>query len=146
SEAPDRDADRAEELSGWPGLILRSPGPRRRPGLRRLSPGRPERSDAPVWDEDRGFGDSAPATQQCPQVPKRQVRNRSMKDQKRRDAAVEELPPPPERLVDTAAADPTALLSREWLVANGLGGYACGTLVGVATRRYHGMLVAALPA
>lgn len=34
---------------------------------------------------------------------------------------------------------------REWLVANGLGGYASGTIAGVATRRYHGLLVAALP-
>ena len=38
------------------------------------------------------------------------------------------------------------LLSREWLVTNGLGGYASGTLCGTATRRYHGLLVAALPA
>jgi predicted glycogen debranching enzyme len=38
-----------------------------------------------------------------------------------------------------------ALLSREWLVTNGLGGYACGTIAGVATRRYHGLLIAALP-
>jgi predicted glycogen debranching enzyme len=38
------------------------------------------------------------------------------------------------------------LLTREWLVTNGLGGYACGTLGGVLTRRYHGMLIAALPA
>jgi len=37
------------------------------------------------------------------------------------------------------------LLSREWLVTNGLGGYASGTLLGVPTRRYHGFLVAALP-
>src|SRR5438270_13479841 len=37
------------------------------------------------------------------------------------------------------------LLTREWLVANGLGGYASGTIAGVATRRYHGLLVAALP-
>jgi predicted glycogen debranching enzyme len=36
--------------------------------------------------------------------------------------------------------------SREWLVTNGLGGYASGTIGGVATRRYHGMLIAALPA
>jgi len=35
---------------------------------------------------------------------------------------------------------------REWLVTNGLGGYASGTVAGVLTRRYHGMLVAALPA
>ena len=33
---------------------------------------------------------------------------------------------------------------REWLVTNGLGGYASGTLAGVPTRRYHGLLVAAL--
>jgi predicted glycogen debranching enzyme len=37
-------------------------------------------------------------------------------------------------------------LNREWLVTNGLGGYASGTLSGVITRRYHGYLVAALPA
>lgn len=38
------------------------------------------------------------------------------------------------------------LLSREWLVTNGLGGYASGTVSGVATRRYHGLLISALPA
>ena len=35
---------------------------------------------------------------------------------------------------------------REWLVTNGLGGYASGTVAGVMTRRYHGLLVASLPA
>src|SRR5262249_27742872 len=35
---------------------------------------------------------------------------------------------------------------REWLVTNGLGGYASGTVPGVVTRRYHGLLVAALAA
>jgi predicted glycogen debranching enzyme len=35
---------------------------------------------------------------------------------------------------------------REWLVTNGLGGYASGTVAGVVTRRYHGVLVAALSA
>jgi predicted glycogen debranching enzyme len=39
-----------------------------------------------------------------------------------------------------------SLLTREWLVANGLGGYAAGTIPGVASRRYHGLLNAALPA
>jgi predicted glycogen debranching enzyme len=34
--------------------------------------------------------------------------------------------------------------SREWLVTNGLGGFASGTVAGSATRRYHGMLFAAL--
>ena len=33
---------------------------------------------------------------------------------------------------------------REWLVTNGIGGYASGTVAGVLTRRYHGLLVAAL--
>ena len=35
-------------------------------------------------------------------------------------------------------------LEREWLVTNGLGGYAAGSVVGAATRSYHGLLVAAL--
>jgi len=38
------------------------------------------------------------------------------------------------------------LLSREWLVTNGLGGFASGTVSGAITRRYHGLLIAALPA
>jgi predicted glycogen debranching enzyme len=42
--------------------------------------------------------------------------------------------------------EPGELLSREWLVTNGLGGYAAGTLASVITRRYHGLLIAALPA
>jgi predicted glycogen debranching enzyme len=33
----------------------------------------------------------------------------------------------------------------EWLVANGLGGYASGIVAGEPTRRYHGLLIAALP-
>jgi predicted glycogen debranching enzyme len=33
---------------------------------------------------------------------------------------------------------------REWLVSNGIGGYASGTIAGLLTRRYHGLLVAAL--
>ena len=43
-------------------------------------------------------------------------------------------------------AEAERLLTREWLVTNGLGGYASGTVAGVITRRYHGLLVAALPA
>jgi predicted glycogen debranching enzyme len=34
--------------------------------------------------------------------------------------------------------------SREWLVTNGIGGYASGTTAGLNTRRYHGLLIAAL--
>ena len=40
--------------------------------------------------------------------------------------------------------DLTAAESREWLVTNGIGGYASGTVAGSQTRRYHGLLVAAL--
>src|SRR5918996_1291443 len=38
-----------------------------------------------------------------------------------------------------------SLMWNEWIVTNGLGGYATGTVAGALTRRYHGMLVAALP-
>ena len=40
-------------------------------------------------------------------------------------------------------ADPHML--EEWLVTNGIGGYASGTVTGAITRRYHGLLIAALP-
>ena len=46
-------------------------------------------------------------------------------------------------------ADPAAraalLVDSEWLVTNGLGGYSSGTVAGSNTRRYHGVLVSALP-
>jgi predicted glycogen debranching enzyme len=41
--------------------------------------------------------------------------------------------------------DPAQLLEREWLVTNGLGGYASGSVSGACTRRYHGLLIAAMP-
>jgi predicted glycogen debranching enzyme len=40
---------------------------------------------------------------------------------------------------------PELLAAKEWLVTNGLGGYASGTLAGVITRGFHGYLIAALP-
>jgi predicted glycogen debranching enzyme len=40
---------------------------------------------------------------------------------------------------DLAAAE-----SREWLVTNSIGGYAFGTIAGLETRSYHGLLIAAL--
>jgi predicted glycogen debranching enzyme len=36
--------------------------------------------------------------------------------------------------------------AREWLSANGIGGFASGTVAGAASRRYHALLVAALDA
>jgi len=40
-------------------------------------------------------------------------------------------------------AEPLRHLRNEWLLTNGLGGYAMGTALGANTRRYHGLLVAA---
>ena len=40
---------------------------------------------------------------------------------------------------------PAPLAPREWLVTNGLGGFASATITGEITRRYHGLLIAALP-
>jgi predicted glycogen debranching enzyme len=42
--------------------------------------------------------------------------------------------------------NPTPEARREWLVTNGLGGFASATVSGEITRRYHGFLIAALPA
>lgn len=39
--------------------------------------------------------------------------------------------------------DLDAALRHEWLETNGLGGFASSTIVGLNTRRYHGLLVAA---
>jgi predicted glycogen debranching enzyme len=41
--------------------------------------------------------------------------------------------------------NPASEAPREWLVTNGLGGYASATISGAITRRYHGFLIAALP-
>jgi len=41
----------------------------------------------------------------------------------------------------TPDRDPALLRDREWLVTNGLGGFASGTLLGIGTRRYHGLFV-----
>ena len=49
----------------------------------------------------------------------------------------------PKREMQDPEADPH--LRQEWLVTNGLGGYASGTVSGAITRRYHGLLIAALP-
>ena len=42
------------------------------------------------------------------------------------------------------AGDLPAAEKREWLVTNGIGGFASGTIAGLLTRRYHGLLFAAL--
>ncbi|MEP6601107.1 MAG: amylo-alpha-1,6-glucosidase [Nitrospirota bacterium] len=55
-------------------------------------------------------------------------------------------PLPSLRFPRQAAGEIDFLLAREWLATNGLGGYASGTLLGVATRRYHGLFIPNLPA
>src|SRR6476620_2449781 len=53
------------------------------------------------------------------------------------------------RTIDLSGVDAItahALLHKQWLVTNGLGGYASGTISGTVTWRYHGLLIAALPA
>jgi len=47
------------------------------------------------------------------------------------------------RLDRASCADLDVSERREWLVTNGLGGFACGTIAGTITRRYHGLLFAA---
>jgi len=37
-----------------------------------------------------------------------------------------------------------AATHREWLETNGLGGFACSTIIGLNTRRYHGLLTASM--
>ena len=44
----------------------------------------------------------------------------------------------------SAFASLDAALSHEWLLTNGIGGFACGTVALANTRRYHGLLLAAL--
>lgn len=59
-----------------------------------------------------------------------------------------EISPEPIRFVTFAREgelDLEKVITREWLITNGIGGYASGTVSGVLTRRYHGLLVACLP-
>ncbi|MDE2992917.1 MAG: glycogen debranching enzyme N-terminal domain-containing protein [Chloroflexota bacterium] len=48
------------------------------------------------------------------------------------------------RLPDETCRDWSQASAHEWLVTNGRGSYASGTVAGTNTRRYHGLLVAAL--
>ncbi len=52
--------------------------------------------------------------------------------------------PPPITIGREACVDLASSLDHEWLVTNGLGGFASGTIAGALTRRYHGLLFAAL--
>ena len=45
---------------------------------------------------------------------------------------------------DVGAMPLEGMIGREWLVTNGIGGYASSTIPGLNTRKYHGLLVAAM--
>src|SRR6266478_8520826 len=84
------------------------------------------------------------AKRQSPWAPSRRP-NRGANRKRDMDAKNE---PVVTRSMSWDAAQPSReiLLNREWLVTNGLGGYASGTVSGAVTRKYHGILVSALPA
>jgi 4-alpha-glucanotransferase len=50
--------------------------------------------------------------------------------------------PCPIRFTRAICGDLVQAERREWWIANGLGGYAGGTIAGSLTRRYHGLLIA----
>src|SRR5438067_8942771 len=50
--------------------------------------------------------------------------------------------PSPIRFTRAICGDLVQAERREWWIANGLGGYAGGTIAGSLTRRYHGLLIA----
>jgi len=62
------------------------------------------------------------------------------------NAKLLERPPAPAATFERPPSDREQWLAREWLVTNGLGGYASGTVGGAPSRRYHGLLISALPA
>jgi predicted glycogen debranching enzyme len=63
---------------------------------------------------------------------------------KEKSGAVAAVPKPVVAFDRIVCNDFAAASSREWLVTNAIGGYASGTIAGCATRRYHGILLAAL--
>src|SRR3989338_9005646 len=56
------------------------------------------------------------------------------------DSSIKE---PVVELKKEALQDLRVAQEREWLVTNGIGGFASSTVAGLNTRRYHGLLVAA---
>ena len=51
---------------------------------------------------------------------------------------------PPINFGREICGEPNTVQTREWLVTNGIGGYGSGTVAGMLTRSYHGLLIAAL--
>src|SRR5579863_917613 len=80
-------------------------------------------------------------------MPKKETRERDEIQKSRTPFAQQAplVPPAPfVRLGREVCAELASAESREWLVTNGLGSFASGTVAGILTRRYHGLLIAAL--
>src|SRR5215471_16914872 len=80
----------------------------------------------------------------APRKPKSSSRVAKSTTTRREQVPVEKVLPStlsfgPEICRDLGAAE-----QHEWLVTNSLGGFASGTIAGSSTRRYHGLLIAAL--
>src|SRR5262249_640743 len=101
----------------------------RRPTIRRLWDGASGRPRELACPPPRGAGFS------CRGAP----RHRNLK----RPHMADLIRVMPHHEVSDPDSDPH--LRQEWLVTNGLGGYASGTVTGSITRRYHGLLISALP-
>src|SRR6266700_8325928 len=67
-----------------------------------------------------------------------------MTDQSKTNHDSIEAPAPQIHFGREICGDLAAAEKREWLVTNGIGGFASGTVAGLQTRRYHGLLIAAL--
>jgi glycogen debranching enzyme len=74
-------------------------------------------------------------------APRKDSRDR---DEIRNGQAPFTQPTPFVQLGREVCAELASAESREWLVTNGLGSFASGTVAGILTRRYHGLLIAAL--
>src|SRR4029079_19197368 len=48
-------------------------------------------------------------------------------------------------IMGTMTDDPSSLVAKEWLITNGIGGYASSSLLAIPARRYHGVFVPDLP-
>ncbi len=83
----------------------------------------------------------------CSNHPGRTINPRPMRGRARSATVVRESQAPVEPLINFGrdiCGDLPAAEQREWLVTNGIGGFASGTVAGLLTRRYHGLLLAAL--
>lgn len=118
---------------------------RRAAGQNAGSPPQRRRAREPINSGFEGAREARPpaSSKLPPATPGlREHGGQSVFDRATPGAGVAELPC--DRLGRDICADLGAAERREWLVTNGAGAYASGTVAGLPTRGYHGVLVAAL--